>query len=233
MMKQFICKFSFFIAIVSALVSCKEEPPAVDFSVPPVDTTYVDGGIQAGTQLKNVLIEDFTGVKCINCPKAQAQAKQAEMQMAFDFKQQELQANIEAERAKQEYQSQENQLRIQLEMQRDELDRQMEMKLAQMKMMTERNTQLLLAYVNNGAKVELERVKGGLDSGEGYIAEYDYDEDMTKAMEHPMQPIANAITQGNQELMGQIAGMIDMLAQSQNRPKQVIRDEQGKIIGVQ
>lgn len=165
--------------------------------------------------------------------QAQAQVKAQEMQMSFDFKQQELQAQIEAERAKQEYQSQENQLRIQLEMQRDELDRQMEMKLAQMKMMTERNTQLLLAYVNNGAKVELERVKGGLDSGEGYIAEYDYDEDMTKAMEHPMQPIANAITQGNQELMGQIAGMIDMLAQSQNRPKQVIRDEQGKIIGVQ
>lgn len=74
-MKQIVCKLSIVAAVLLGLSSCKEEPPAVDFSVPPVDTTYVDGSVQGGVQLKNVLIEDFTGVKCINCPKAQTQAK--------------------------------------------------------------------------------------------------------------------------------------------------------------
>lgn len=177
---------------------------------PPVELQKIQAETQAKMQLEQAKIQ------------AQAQLKQ----MEFDFQ-------VQTERAKQEYQSQETQLRMQMEMQRDAAEREMELKVAQMKMLTERNTQLLLAYVNNGAKVEVAQISAGASMGDGLPEKYDMEEDMAKAMEHPMQPIANAITQGNQEMMGQIAGMVDMLAQSQNRPKQVIRDEQGKIIGVQ
>jgi hypothetical protein len=161
--------------------------------------------------------------------QAQTQAKMQEMQMAAQLELQKLQAQTETEKAKQEYQAQENQLKFQLEEQRNAQDREMEMKLAQMKMMTERNTQLLLAYINNGAKIETARISAGVDSGEGIAEGYDMDEDMVKAMEHPLAPIANAIAQGNQEMTSTLGALIERL----NQPKQVVRDENGKIIGVQ
>ena len=160
---------------------------------------------------------------------AQLQAKQAEAQITAQLEQQKLAAQIELEKAKQEYQAQENQLKFQLEEQRNAQDREMEMKLAQMKMMTERNTQLLLAYINNGAKIETARISAGVDSGEGIAEQYDNDENMIQNLEHPLAPIAQAITQGNQEMSATLAALIDRL----NQPKQVVRDEAGKIIGVQ
>lgn len=163
----------------------------------------------------------------------QAQLEQQKMQFQSQLEQQKMQANIEMERAKQEYQSQETQVRMQMEMQRDAAEREMEMKVAQMKMMTERNTQLLLAYVNNGAKVEVAQISAGVNGGEGLPQAYDLDEDMAKAMEHPLAPIANAIQQGNQQTAEMIAQLADNINQSQNRPKQVIRGADGKIIGVQ
>jgi hypothetical protein len=105
----------------------------------------------------------------------------------------------------------------------------MEMKLAQMKMMTERNTQLLLAYINNGAKIETARISAGVDSGEGIAEQYDQDENMIQNLEHPLAPIAQAITQGNAEMTATLGALIDRL----NQPKQVVRDETGKIVGVQ
>ena len=160
--------------------------------------------------------------------QAQSQAKMQEMQMSVQLEQQKMAAQIEMEKAKQEYQAQENQLKFQLEEQRNAQDREMEMKLAQMKMMTERNTQLLLAYINNGAKIETARISAGVDSGEGIPEMYDMDEDMVKAQEHPLAPIANAIAQGNAEMTATLGALIDRL----NQPKQVIRDENGKIVGV-
>ena len=160
--------------------------------------------------------------------QAQSQAKIQEMQMSVQLEQQKMAAQVELEKAKQEYQAQENQLKFQLEEQRNAQDREMEMKLAQMKMMTERNTQLLLAYINNGAKIETARISAGVDSGEGIAEGYDMDEDMVKAMEHPLAPIANAIQQGNAEMSATLGALIDKL----NQPKQVLRDENGKIIGV-
>jgi hypothetical protein len=161
--------------------------------------------------------------------QAQTQAKMQEMQMSVQLEQQKMAAQIEFEKAKQEYQAQENQLKFQLEEQRNAQDREMEMKLAQMKMMTERNTQLLLAYINNGAKIETARISAGVDSGEGIAEEYTMDEDMLRAQEHPLAPIANAIAQGNQDMTATLSALIDRL----NQPKQVLRDENGKIIGVQ
>jgi hypothetical protein len=108
----------------------------------------------------------------------------------------------------------------------------MEMKVAQMKMMTERNTQVLLAHINNGAKIEVARI--GSDESNGEMA-YMTEQDMAKSMEHPLQPIANAISEGNQQVMQTLSGLIGTLQQQQeaaNRPKQVLRDENGKIIGV-
>jgi len=161
--------------------------------------------------------------------QAQSQAKMQEMQMSVQLEQQKMAAQVELEKAKQEYQAQENQLKFQLEEQRNAQDREMEMKLAQMKMMTERNTQLLLAYINNGAKIETARISAGVDSGEGIAEQYDNDENMIQNLEHPLAPIAQAITQGNQEMSATLAALIDRLSQ----PKQVVRDEAGKIIGVQ
>ena len=163
----------------------------------------------------------------------QSQLEQQKMQFQSQLEQQKMQANIEMERAKQEYQSQETQVRMQMEMQRNAAEREMEMKMAQMKMMTERNTQLLLAYVNNGAKVEVAQISAGVNGGEGLPQAYDLDEDMAKAMEHPLAPIASAIQQGNQQTAEMIAQLAENINQSQNRPKQVIRGADGKIIGVQ
>ena len=140
-----------------------------------------------------------------------------------------MQAQIEMERAKQEYQSQEAQLRTQLEEQRNAADREMELKVAQMKMMTERNTQVLLAHINNGAKIEVARI--GSENSDGAEA-YASEEDMAKAMEHPMQPIANAIGQGNAQMAQAISALVDTINAQHNRPKTVLRDENGKIIGV-
>jgi hypothetical protein len=160
---------------------------------------------------------------------AETQAKQAEAQITAQLEQQKMAAHIEFEKAKQEYQAQENQLKFQLEEQRNAQDREMEMKLAQMKMMTERNTQLLLAYINTGAKIETARISAGVDSGEGIAEEYTMDEDMLKVQEHPLAPIANAIAQGNQDMTATLGALIERLSQ----PKQVVRGQDGKIIGVQ
>jgi len=160
----------------------------------------------------------------------QAQLEQQKMQFQSQLEQQKLQANIELERAKQEYQSQETQLRMQLEEQRNSQELEQEMKVAQMKMMTERNTQVLLAHINNGAKIETARISAGQDDG---AMAYANEEDMARAMEHPMQPIADAINMGNQQILGSMAQLVDKIDQAQSRPKTVVRGPDGKIVGVQ
>ena len=159
----------------------------------------------------------------------QSQMEQAKMQMQAQLEQAKMQNQMQLEKAKQEYQAQENSLKFQLEEQRNMMDREMEMKVAQMKMMTERNTQVLLAHINNGAKIEVARI--GADESNGEMA-YFTEEDAAKAMEHPLQPIANAIGQGNQQMAQAIGALVDTINQQHNRPKTVMRDENGKIIGV-
>lgn len=72
-------KLSLFIhAIIIVLLasSCEESGPYINFTPERSvsDTTYITTTIPAA-QPTNVLIEDFTGVKCPNCPKAQQTAK--------------------------------------------------------------------------------------------------------------------------------------------------------------
>jgi hypothetical protein len=162
--------------------------------------------------------------------QAKIQARQSEMQAQAQLEQAKLQGQMQLEKAKQEYQAQENQLKFQLEEQRNQMDREMEMKVAQMKMMTERNTQVLLAHINNGAKIEVARI--GSDDSNGEQA-YMTEQDMAKSMESPMQPIADAIGSGNQQMAQAIAALVQTINDQHNRPKTVVRGADGKIIGVQ
>lgn len=162
--------------------------------------------------------------------QAKIQAKQAEMQMQLQIDQQKMQMQMELEKAKQEYQAQENQLKFQLEEQRNTMDREMELKVAQMKMHTERNTQVLLAHINNGAKIEVARIASDESSGEqAYMTEMD----MAESMKHPLQPIADAINMSNQQMTLALGDLVNTINENNNRPKQVIRGQDGKIIGVQ
>jgi hypothetical protein len=168
----------------------------------------------------------------VEIQKAQmdSQGKMQQLQMTAQLEQAKLQGQMELEKAKQEYQAQENQLKFQLEEQRNQMDREMEMKVAQMKMMTERNTQVLLAHINNGAKIEVARI--GSDDSDGTQA-YMTEQDMAKSMESPMQPIADAIGSGNMQMAQAITALVDTINAQHNRPKTVVRGQDGKIIGVQ
>ena len=162
--------------------------------------------------------------------QAKMQANQAEAQQAMQLEQQKMQMQMELEKAKQEYQAQENQLKFQLEDQRNRAQAEMDLKVAQMKMMTERNTQVLLAHINNGAKIEVARIGASEDTGEqAYMSE----EEAASAMEHPLAPIANAIGQGNAQMAQAITSLVDTINQQHNRPKTVVRGPDGKITGVQ
>jgi hypothetical protein len=158
--------------------------------------------------------------------QAQSQAKQAEMQAQMQMEQQKMQMQMELEKAKQEYQAQENQLKFQLEEQRNAMDREMELKVAQMKMMTERNTQVLLAHINNGAKIEVARI--GSDDSDGAMA-YANEQDMAQAMQNPMETVANAINNNSNQMAMMLGEMMNKMSQ----PKTVIRGPDGKIQGVQ
>jgi Skp family chaperone for outer membrane proteins len=160
----------------------------------------------------------------------ESQAKMQQMQMQAQLEQQKMQAQIEVEKAKQEFQAQENQLKFQLEEQRNQMDREMELKVAQMKMMTERNTQVLLAHINNGAKIEVARI--GSDDSDGTMA-YANEQDMAQAMQHPMQPIADAIGQGNQQMAGAISQLVNTINEQNNRPRTIVRGPDGRVTGVQ
>ena len=162
--------------------------------------------------------------------QAKMQAQQAKAQQDMQLEQQRMQMNMELEKAKQEYQAQENQLKFQLEDQRNRQQAEMDMKVAQMKMNTERNTQVLLAHINNGAKIEVARIGADESSGEqAYLTE----EAMAQSMEHPLQPIANAIQQSNQQMTLALGDLVNTINENHNRPKQVVRGQDGKIIGVQ
>jgi hypothetical protein len=69
-------KIFFFISVLTLLVACKETPPYINLTPSNIstDTTYLIQQIPA-PQDSTVLIEDFTGVRCPNCPDAQTEAK--------------------------------------------------------------------------------------------------------------------------------------------------------------
>jgi len=168
--------------------------------------------------------------------QAKMQAKQAELQMQQQIEQSKIQGEIALEKAKQEFQAQENQLKFQLEDQRNRQQMQMEMELEQTKMDTNNNKELLLAYLNNAAKIETTRISSGLDTGEAAYAD---NVQMANILQdqlgysdmknHPLQPAIENMYNSNQQL----AQMLSMLLDKLNQPKTVIRGPDGKIAGVQ
>ena len=162
--------------------------------------------------------------------QAKLQASQQQAQQTIQLEQQKMQMQMELEKAKQEYQAQENQLKFQLEDQRNRAQAEMDIRIAQMKMNTERNTQVLLAHINNGAKIEVARIGAAEDDGaQAYLSE----EAMAQSMEHPLKPIADAISQSNQQMTLALGDLVNTINENHNRPKQVVRGQDGKIIGVQ
>ena len=73
-------RFIFLILSVFILWSCEEEGPYINFTPEYIDTSLVDSTficIQSATpEPKKVILEDFTGVQCTNCPKAHAVIQQ-------------------------------------------------------------------------------------------------------------------------------------------------------------
>jgi hypothetical protein len=165
----------------------------------------------------------------------ESQAKTQQIQMAAQLDMQKMQAQNELEKAKQEYQAQENQLKFQLEAQRNAADREMEAKLEQMKIEATTNKDLLLAYIENAGKIETTRISSGLDTGE---VAYQDNVQMANILQdqlgysnmknHPLQPVIENMHQSNQQMTQLLAALMDKLSQ----PKRVLRDENGKIVGV-
>jgi len=75
-------KITLSVGLVTMLFACKEVPPFINYN-PPVelskDTCYVTEDIPEA-QMKNVLVEDVSGVRCVNCPEA------ADIAHAIDLK---------------------------------------------------------------------------------------------------------------------------------------------------
>ena len=164
------------------------------------------------------------------------QFEQQKMQMQAQIEQAKIEGQIQLEKAKQEYQAQENQLKFQLEDQRNREQMQMEMELEQTKLDTTNNKELLLAYLNNAAKIETTRISSGLDTGETAYAD---NVQMANILQdqlgysdmknHPLQPAIENMQMSNQQL----AEMLSMLLDKLSQPKTVVRGPDGKITGVQ
>ena len=166
----------------------------------------------------------------------QIQAEQQKAQIDAQLEQMKVQAQIELEKAKQEYQAQENELKFRLEEQRNAQEQAMQMELEKMRMDNENNKELLLAYLNNAAKIETTRISSGLDTGESAYAD---NVQMAGILQdqlgystmknHPLEPVIQNMHASNQ----QVTQMLAMLMDKMTQPKTVVRDENGKIIGVQ
>jgi hypothetical protein len=164
------------------------------------------------------------------------QMEQAKMQMQQQIEQAKIEGQIQLEKAKQEYQAQENQLKFQLEDQRNREEKQMELQLEQTKLDSTNNKELLLAYLNNAAKIETTRISSGLDTGETAYADNVHMANILQDQlgysdmkNHPLQPAIENMHLSNQQLQQMLAALLDKLSQ----PKTVIRGPDGKIAGVQ
>jgi hypothetical protein len=166
----------------------------------------------------------------------QAQLEQQKMQFQSQLEQQKMQANIEIERAKQEFQSQETQLRMQMEEERNKREAEIEVQVKQMEIDAQTQKEVLLSYLDNATKIETARISAGYDTGEqAYVENVEAARIMQDTMgysdmrNHPLQPVVENMNQSNQQMTQMLAMLIEKL----NQPKQVVRDENGKIVGVQ
>jgi hypothetical protein len=165
----------------------------------------------------------------------QQQADMQKMQAQAQMEQQKLQMEMQAETHKQEMQAQENELRNKLEHERAMSEIQANSELEKLKIDSQNNKDLLLAYLNNAAKIETTRISSGLDTGDAAYAE---NVQMANILQdqlgystmknHPLEPVIQNLQDSNT----QMAQMLAMLMDKLNQPKTVLRDENGKIVGV-
>jgi len=72
-MKKLV-NLSFALSFYILLSGCREIPPIIDFGDKTKDTTYISANIPLPVKTK-IFIEDLTGVRCQNCPKAAERLK--------------------------------------------------------------------------------------------------------------------------------------------------------------
>ena len=167
--------------------------------------------------------------------QAKAQFEAQKLQMEAQLEQQKMQMSMELEKAKQEYQAQENQLKFSLEEQRNQQEAQLQMQMSKMKSDSDNNKSILLAYLDNATKLETARISAGLDDGsQAYMEAVDQAKIMQDTMgysqmaDHPLKPALDQMQMSNQQLTEMLAALI----QKMHQPKTVLRDENGKIVGV-
>ena len=173
--------------------------------------------------------------------QAKMQAAQQEAQQAAQLEQAKLQAQMQLEKAKQEYQAQENQLKFQLEDQRNQREadstaqlEKMKIEASEKKSELDNNKSILVAYLDNANKIETARIGAGLDDGSAaYTANVETAKLLQDIMgydmvKHPLEPAIQELQLHNQQLAQMIAALHEKLAQ----PKTVVRDENGRIVGV-
>jgi hypothetical protein len=162
--------------------------------------------------------------------------------MQAQIEQVKLQNQMELEKAKQEYQAQENQLKFQLENDRNQREAEFTAQIEQMKVEADKkqseldnNKSILVAYLDNATKLETARIGAGLDDGSAaYIEAIEQAKILQDSMgysqmaDHPLKPALDQMHMSNQQLTEMLAALITKMHQ----PKQVVRDENGKIVGV-
>ena len=112
----------------------------------------------------------------------------------------------------------------------------MQAQLEKMKLEQENNKAILLAYLDNSTKLEVARLNAGLtDASEAYMESVEQAKIIQDSMgysqmaNHPLQPALENMQNTNAQLTAMVAALMQKLSQ----PKTVVRDENGKIIGVQ
>lgn len=78
---KILLKLSAFTFLLTAFIACEKVPPIGERNLPAIDTVGLvnnDTNNNLGYQQKIVLIEEFTGVTCNNCPKAAEEIKAIE-----------------------------------------------------------------------------------------------------------------------------------------------------------
>ena len=165
-----------------------------------------------------------------------SQAKIAEMQAQAQIEMQKMQGEMQVESAKQEAQAQENLIKNNLELERAKQEMEMQERLKKHELDLQANKDLLLAYVDNATKLEAARISAGMDDGsEAYAHNLNQAAILqdqlgySNMQNHPLQPVIDNMKNSHDQMAQILAMLVDKLSQ----PKQVVRDENGKIVGVQ
>jgi hypothetical protein len=94
--------------------------------------------------------------------------------------------------------------------------------------------------LDTATKLETARISAGLTDGSAsYIDASETVRNMTDTIgfpdmsQHPLAPVLDNMNASNQQMTQMLMELINKIHESSNRPKQIIRDQSGKVIGVQ